>query len=69
MGFSSGGVRGMWKLPGPGIEPMSPALAGGFPSTAPPGTSQTAVFKVPFVCLIIFGGSQACALGSRKGGE
>ena len=25
-------------LPGPGIEPMSPALAGGFFSTEPPGT-------------------------------
>ena len=28
---------GMWDLPGPGLEPMSPALAGGFLSTAPPG--------------------------------
>ena len=27
----------MWDLPGPGIEPMSPALAGGFLTTAPPG--------------------------------
>ena len=27
---------GMWDLPGPGLEPMSPALAGGFPTTAPP---------------------------------
>ena len=27
----------MWDLPGPGIEPVSPALAGGFLSTAPPG--------------------------------
>ena len=25
----------MWDLPGPGIEPMSPALAGGFLSTVP----------------------------------
>ena len=28
----------MWNLPGPGIEPMSPALAGGFSATMPPGT-------------------------------
>ena len=28
---------GMWNLPGPGIEPMSPALAGGFSTTGPPG--------------------------------
>ena len=30
-------VRGMWDLPGPGLEPVSPALAGGFLTTAPPG--------------------------------
>ena len=29
----------MWDLPGPGIEPMSPALAGGFFTTEPPGKS------------------------------
>ena len=32
-------LRGMWDLPGPGLEPMSPALAGGFLTTAPPGKS------------------------------
>ena len=31
----------LWNLPGPGIEPMSPALAGGFLTTGPPGKSQT----------------------------
>ena len=30
---------GMWGLPGPGIKPVSPALAGGFLTTAPPGKS------------------------------
>ena len=29
----------MWDLPGPGIEPVSPASAGGFLTTAPPGKS------------------------------
>ena len=29
----------MWDLLGPGIEPVSPALAGGFLTTAPPGKS------------------------------
>ena len=29
----------MWDLPGPGTEPMSPALAGGFLTTRPPGKS------------------------------
>ena len=32
-------LRGMWDLPGPGIEPMSSALAGEFLTTAPPGKS------------------------------
>ena len=27
-------------LPGPGIEPVSPALAGNFLSTVPPGSSK-----------------------------
>ena len=30
-------LRGMWVLPGPGLEPVSPALAGGFLTTVPPG--------------------------------
>ena len=30
----------MWDLPGPGLEPVSPALAGGFLTTAPPGKPQ-----------------------------
>ena len=32
-------LHGMWDLPGPGLEPVSPALAGGFLTTAPPGRS------------------------------
>ena len=30
-------LRGMWNPPGPGLEPVSPVLAGGFLTTAPPG--------------------------------
>ena len=30
-------LRGMGDLPRPGLEPMSPALAGRFSTTAPPG--------------------------------
>ena len=30
-------LRGMWDLPRPGLEPVSPALAGGFLTTVPPG--------------------------------
>ena len=36
---------GMWDLPGPGVEPVSPALAGRFLTIAPPGKSQQTVFK------------------------
>ena len=32
-------LRGMWDLPGPGFEPVSPALAGGFLTTEPSGKS------------------------------
>ena len=30
-------LRGMWDPSRPGLEPMTPALAGGFSTTAPPG--------------------------------
>ena len=30
-------LHSIWTLPGPGIEPVSPALAGGFLTTGPPG--------------------------------
>ena len=30
-------LRGMWGPPGPGLEPVSPALAGRLSTTAPPG--------------------------------
>ena len=32
----------MWDLPGPGLEPVSPALAGRFSTTAPPGKPLSA---------------------------
>ena len=34
----------MWDLPRPGLEPMSPALAGGFLTTAPSGKPLTGKF-------------------------
>ena len=33
-------LRGMWDLPGPGIEPRSLSLTGRFFTTAPLGSSQ-----------------------------
>ena len=32
-------AHSLWDLPGPGIEPVSPALAGGFLTSGPPGKS------------------------------
>ena len=37
-------LRGMWDLPRPGLEPESPALPGGFSTTAPPGKPQQSEF-------------------------
>ena len=42
-------LRGMWDLPRPGLEPVSPELAGRFSTTAPPGKSQFTTF-----CLVFF---------------
>ena len=47
--LSSCGARaqllpGMWYPPRPGIEPVSPELAGGFLTIAPPGKSQDSLF-------------------------
>ena len=41
-------LRGMWDLPRPGLEPVSPALAGRFSTTAPPGRPY------PFYCYYYF---------------
>ena len=39
-------LSGMWDLPRPGLEPVSPALAGGLSTTAPPG--KPLIFKTFF---------------------
>ena len=36
-GLRTQSLRGMWDPPRPGLEPVSPALAGRFSTTAPPG--------------------------------
>ena len=49
-------LRGMWDLPRPGLEPVSPALAGRFSTTAPPGKPSSLYFKkplsLPFLSLV-----------------
>ena len=37
-------LRGMWDLPRPGLEPVSPALAGRLSTTAPPGKPYNLFF-------------------------
>ena len=37
--------HGMWDTPGPGIESASPALAGGFFTTEPPGKPKSCIVK------------------------
>ena len=49
----------MWDLPRPGLEPVSPALAGRFSTTAPPGKPlKLSVFVGLFVCLFVNNSSQ-----------
>ena len=36
----------MWDLPGPGLEPVSSPLAGGFLTTVPPGKSRVSDLRV-----------------------
>ena len=45
-------LHGMWDLPGPGLEPMSPAQADGFLTTAPPGKPPNIVFLKLFFLLL-----------------
>ena len=40
-------LRSTWDLPGPGLEPVSPALAGGFLTTVPPGKPCRFIFHSP----------------------
>jgi len=72
-GFSSCGAqallpRGTWDLPGPGIKSLSLALAGGFPTTEPPGKSIcVSVFKKFWLCwvfIVVHGLSLVVASGS-----
>ena len=47
---------GMWDLPRPGLEPVSPALAGGFSTTAPPGKPLLGFYEninlICFSCIL-----------------
>ena len=61
-------LRSMWDLPGPRLKPVSPALAGGFLTTAPPGKSQRSkvfvfvFFNFLFVFSFFLLGHIACSV-------
>ena len=67
-GLSSCGTQtllphGMWNLPGPGIEPMSPTLAGRFLTTGPAGKSAMLVLRNLLTQLRWTGKSKICKAG------
>ena len=45
-------LHSMWDLPGPGLKPVSPALAGGFLATVPPGKSLS-VFHFEYLAFLL----------------
>ena len=49
-------LHGMWDPPRPGLEPVSPALAGRFSTTAPPGKPSSFSFKQHYQTPRIGGG-------------
>ena len=66
-------LRGTWDLPRPGLEPVSPALAGRFSTTAPPGKPGRRILNhcdtrevLHSVFLVLFPhGTAWCPLQSR----
>ena len=53
-------LHSMWDLPGSGIKPMSPALAGGFLSIALPGKSHGLLASCSSGCLLSFCSGYLC---------
>ena len=44
----------MWDLPGPGLEPVSPALAGGFLTTVPPEKAYIYNIYIIYILYIVY---------------
>ena len=42
-------LRGMWDPPRPGLEPVSPALAGRLSTTAPPGKPKKSFCEISWI--------------------
>ena len=56
--------HGVWDLPGPGIEPASPASAGRFLTTGPPGKSLSFTLNYSEYHLMEKGETGACIFPS-----
>ena len=58
----------MWDLPGPGLEPVSPALAGRFLTTAPLRKSLSAIINTNNAAMNIleYLGKRECAFKTVK---
>ena len=61
----------MWDPPRPGLEPVSPALAGGFSTTAPPGKPLKLIFKLSYFIYLFLAvlGLCCCAWAFSRYGE
>ena len=46
-------LRGLWDLPRPGLEPVSPALAGRLSTTGPPGKPLRLFSYKNNVCILL----------------
>ena len=60
----------MWDLPGPGLKPVSPALASRLPTTAPPGKPFNQIYfegclLSPHMIPILFSGSRWYSQGGN----
>ena len=54
----------MWDLPGPGLQPVFPASAGGFLTTAPPGKPHVYIlFHILFLINLFIYGLHRTACG------
>ena len=55
-------LRSMWDLPRPGLEPVSPTLAGRFSTTAPPGKPSLLYFVMTSLHFNLFLRFNSCSL-------
>ena len=44
----------MWDLPGPGLEPVSPELTGGFVTPVPPGKPLSQISMIIIIATTIY---------------